>query len=178
MSKVIFIIVCNHTNRPKKKLTYLTPPHGVFKPAEQKNKQYLHDIVQYIYRNKVWVCLKLQKNLTWNGGPFTWGCELPSTSVPCCKSTAILQAIGPTPSLTTLYSAPLIPYTHMWPNFLTSRRWHRHIWILLGPIQSWCKAFLTNMLKIFKLYMLYIIMFYYNTCVHWVYVAMQYKSFT
>jgi hypothetical protein len=59
MSKVIFIIVCNHTNRPKNKLTFLTPPHGVFQPAEQKNKQHLHDIVQYIYSNKVWVCLKL-----------------------------------------------------------------------------------------------------------------------
>ncbi len=71
-----------------------------------------------------------------NDGLLLQECELPSTPVPCHKSTTHFQATGSTSPLTSLVSLPWshIPL-HTWNLILTSRKWHQHIEIFLCPIQ-------------------------------------------
>jgi hypothetical protein len=40
-------VVLSHANRHKNKDTFVTPSHGLFETAEEKNIQYQYNIVQY-----------------------------------------------------------------------------------------------------------------------------------
>ncbi len=85
------------------------------------------------------VCLQTVKIHYLEWWPCGQGCELFLQSHATSRL-PIFQAIGPPhPSLPLIHplSIPLIPHTHAYvTHFLKTRwRWHRHIGIILGPIQ-------------------------------------------
>jgi hypothetical protein len=106
------LVIRSHANRPI--VIFVTPSHSLCLNCRvDKSVQYCT-----IYGKKICVS-STSKNPYLERRPFLLGYELPSITVPCCKSIANFFKLLAHPSLTTLDPPLLGPHTHshMKPSF-------------------------------------------------------------
>jgi hypothetical protein len=99
----------NHAKRPENKCTFITLSPCLFVTCRGEKYTFLYNIVKCTVINSV-CALKLQKTLTWNGGPLQKDANFsPMLQVNC----SFFKLFVPTLPRVTLDSPPLIPHAHM-----------------------------------------------------------------